>query len=522
MDIGAQYEYSSGILLGSLAGDITLGNISADLVLAAALGLDGLLSDDYDENGVPLGNGNIYDVGDVQAHYLGLLARNNIGTADTPINTDVDILSAYSWDSGNIYINEANSIELGLYLPLYGYLVQISNGNGGQQQIGALGLSVAANDGIINISSGGDMLVNSVVSPNGGVFLESREGNIYAGTGWCPAGYCEGGQEPASVQTTSTFNLFNTLADMVMMDGWSEFGGPDYFLPGMVSDSLINWVNDGELYGNPYLMPGPNVLAGSYSYFSTPNGTIGVGTPEDASVYNPLEVCILAVNEDSDSWAVPQGFTPQAGLTLNIGGSSAGDGFTIDTGNGNGSLGVSGAIRGIVRPGVTAVTGVFPAPDIDNTSTSPLNPPGYVFYEDVCSDCCLAPDRPTDVVKYVFQPPTAGYLPQHQIWPGFGQTPTPPDISGGTQFLASTLKEFKIYYELNSNFRLSTASLVNSTDFYAYHPVTETDESAFDGISLDVEAYEFIEQNINLKKKIAPYFGGEAEENDEQNTDVNL
>jgi hypothetical protein len=39
--------------------------------------------------------------------------------------------------------------------------------------------------------------------------------------------------------------------------------------------------------------------------------------------------------------------------------------------------------------------------------------------------------------------------------------------------------------------------------------LTPTDSSSFDQIKLDAGAYEFIQQNINLKKSLAPYFGEE-------------
>jgi len=40
----------------------------------------------------------------------------------------VDILSAYSWDEGDIYILENDDIELGLYLPIYGYVYDGGDG----------------------------------------------------------------------------------------------------------------------------------------------------------------------------------------------------------------------------------------------------------------------------------------------------------------------------------------------------------------------------------------------------------
>ncbi|RKY26826.1 MAG: hypothetical protein DRP61_05350, partial [Candidatus Omnitrophota bacterium] len=256
VSLDIQAQYGSGIFLGSLAGDITLGDLSADMVLATALGLDG--------------DGSIKDVGDVNAHFLGLLARNNIGTVDNPINTDVDILTAYSWDSGDIYINEKNSIELGVYLPVS------VNGNPAV----SLGFSVAANDGIIHITSAEDMIVNSVISPRGGVFLETTGGSIYAGQGWCPI------ISQADINSLGLPTFIQNLLEQALMDvkltDWGTIGGIDYFSPIMV--------------GFPDMPAGPNVISGGASYFSAPSGTIGVGSPVDPeSLDNPLRVCIQVI-----------------------------------------------------------------------------------------------------------------------------------------------------------------------------------------------------------------------------------
>ena len=43
--------------------------------------------------------------------------------------------------------------------------------------------------------------------------------------------------------------------------------------------------------------------------------------------------------------------------------------------------------------------------------------------------------------------------------------------------------------------------------FYFYHPLTPTDLAAFDAINLDPGAYEFIENSLNLRGDISPYFG---------------
>ncbi|MBF0331389.1 MAG: filamentous hemagglutinin N-terminal domain-containing protein [Candidatus Omnitrophica bacterium] len=176
IDIHSDANYGSAILLGSMAGNITLGDIGADLVGVAALGLD-------EDGGSIAGTEGV-----VNANYLALIAGNNIGTKDAPINTNVDILSAYSADVGDIYINEANDIELGMYLPIT-ISEDLPSSIMSRSELPSMidiGFSVAANNGTIHVVSAGDMTVNSVIAPRGDVYLESTGGSIYAGHGWDP------------------------------------------------------------------------------------------------------------------------------------------------------------------------------------------------------------------------------------------------------------------------------------------------------------------------------------------------
>ncbi|MFC1514586.1 filamentous hemagglutinin N-terminal domain-containing protein [Candidatus Omnitrophota bacterium] len=524
LEIGAQYEYSSAILVASLIGDVYLGQIGADMVLAAAFGLDELFSPDY-TGGTPSGEADIIDrEGMVEAKYLGLLARNNIGTLGEPITTDVSILSGYSWDQGGIFIDELNDIELGLYLPII-----YAEDSGARAA--TLGASVAANNGIIAIAANGDILVNSVIAPHGGVLLLSREGSIYAGEGWCPAGFCDA--EPNSESTQTSFisgpSLAGLLMDIFLMEGLSAFGGPDYFLPVMASDSFMTLLQSGceSLEGNPYLNPGPNVVAGGKSYFAAPNGTIGVGDPRigDAplDLYNPLNVCIQDI--DGQSVLPIAGINSAAGLTLNIGGRVPNN--TYQDPWGHGFIGIGGAIEGIVRPGVTAITGVFPSPDLQPVQNNPLYPPGYVFYHDMQGECCglLTPyqqQEPTEVIHLASVSITngvRGYTLPTQIWPGPHDVPPPPPQTRSI-VIPKEPNGFRVYYEIlnPSDFRNFEPTTRGSgkIGLYAYHPISEVDESAFDAIALDVGAYEFIDNNLNLNDPLAPYFEEEEEEQAQQ------
>ena len=417
----------------------------------------------------------------IKAQVAGLLARNHIGESISPIRTEIETLLAYSHGVGDIYINEADDIKLG----------------GLMNDLGAIyGVSVAANNGTINITSAGDMIVNSVVSPGGGVFLETTGGSIYAGSRWCPS---------TATSPSGPFspvpNFLASLSSTSLMD----MAGTEWNIPGGVIgfSPIIDYASASV---------GPNVIAGGYSYFSAPVGTIGIGNRngvagpaddlEPTALDNPLSVCIqvLSGNLSGNNSAVPispsddpnvfSGGVPIAGLTLDIGGvvpsTYFNDGY-------NGTIGLSGAIEGIVRPGTTAVTDVFPSPvlayalDSNGIEAGAEKPSGYVFYDDSDANCCT-----------VLSGPAAINTGPKQIWPIM-----PPQ---GVPLLLP--RDFRIYYELSENFRVSLAQPLRATEFFAYHPLSSADFSAFDDITLDFEAYEFIEDNIDLKKKkSAPFFG---------------
>ncbi len=487
--IERQFDYSSGILLGSLGGDITLGLLRADAVIAAALG------------------GSIYDatniaeavIGDVHAQYLGMLARYDIGTALNPIRTFVDIVSAYSWDIGDIYINNLASrpLQLGLYLPIFGISMgdrEVFDTLEGPVlrgllalpefvQIGAVGASVAANNGIIHVTSIGDMVVNSVISPRGGVFLETTNGSIYAGRGWCPVV----SQDDLDNAFGSGESFLMSLAQGVLMDmsgtAWNTVAGVDYFTPLMGVLQPYTYANDLPL--------GPNVIAGGYSYFSAPNGSIGVGALNNPAVGlfdNPLMVDIQVLTENlaGNNSALPDGIAAAAGLTLKIGGGQGlyNDGF-------NGDLPVSGVIGGLVRPGVT-MNGVFPSPALDFTDPSITT--GYVFYGDTstaygddCPGCSVTLDGSS-----------VRDLGLEQIYPNIPQ-------GNLINQLAIDPRIRNIYHP---SFRTVSIDRQTPTGTYFYHPLMLSDSSAFDGIALSAAAYDFIDGNLGLKGNLtfSPFY----------------
>ncbi len=376
----------------------------------------------------------------ILANTAELMALSNIGLAGSPINTKVDTLAAFSSGTGDIYISETDSIELG-----------------GIDTATGTAHSLAANNGIIHITSAGDMIVNSVVSSRGGVFLETTGGSIYAGTGWCCADVA-GGLNPMAAAGTE----------------WNTNAG------------IANFY---QVVPLP-LAAGPNVIAGGYSYFGAPNGTIGVGTPTNhtSGSFNPLWVNVQVLAGSHS--ALPAGFTspttPTAALNLLIGSSV---GPTIDTGKSNGPLGVSGAIKGIVRPATT--TNFYPSVGIDTINGGPS---GYVFYYDYSdgTPCCSPLFGPAATLTSM--PSGNPYTSTYQVWPPFPATEF-------ASIIASLPRGFRAYYEILAPSQFLSYYPSAKTGLYAYHPLTPTDTSAFDDIRLDVGAYEFIENSLKLKDK---------------------
>ena len=89
--------------------------------------------------------------------------------------------------------------------------------------------------------------------------------------------------------------------------------------------------------------------------------------------------------------------------------------------------------------------------------------------------------------------------------------PVLPPVTTGGFFSLGVLDNifdfYRAYYEILSPSQFLSFEPATKIGLYAYHPLTETDDSAFDNIKLDAKAYEFIEDHIKLKKKLPDYFG---------------
>jgi len=83
--------------------------------------------------------------------------------------------------------------------------------------------------------------------------------------------------------------------------------------------------------------------------------------------------------------------------------------------------------------------------------------------------------------------------------------PPPPDPEDPTYW--EQLQEFRVYYEILDPSQFLAFEPAQKIGLYAYHPLSSADLSAFDNIRLDAGAYDFIDDNLEMKKKANQYFG---------------
>ncbi len=69
------------------------------------------------------------------------------------------------------------------------------------------------------------------------------------------------------------------------------------------------------------------------------------------------------------------------------------------------------------------------------------------------------------------------------------------------QTFENMIDELRVYYEILEPSQFVSVEPAQKIGLYAYHPITETDASAFDDLTLDVGAYEFIEEQLRKKDK---------------------
>jgi len=191
---------------------------------------------------------------------------------------------------------------------------------------------------------------------------------------------------------------------------------------------------------------GPHVAAVKDSFLNAPNGKISpVGTPLNVSIKGDLYLDISNLS------------------------------ITYPTRE------IYGNLVGTITPLNTPIL-------IPTRFPQPLNPPGFVYFntKQIWSPKSNADyQRLAQLVVSRHKPFIAQYRHKFYNNPRYQQE-------------AAKVKED--YFESLSGYRF--ASFEPATPlFYAYHPLTPTDTSAFDDIRLDVGAYEFIENSLKLKDK---------------------
>jgi len=413
------YAFNSKITMSSTNGDVSLGTITADMIQVKALGTTG--------------DASIIDLGKINAHLAYLNAKNDIGTASSPLTTNVDILAAYSFTKGNVYVKADDKIQLGFYLP-----VDVTP-TAGATLNAVLGFYTAANDGIIHVVAPGDVTVNSVLAPRGGVYIQSTNGSIYAGSG---------------IKPTSGITALNTLIGVPGMS--TPVGG--YWRTSLLLTKFAPVV-----YTFTNLSPTYNIISGSYSYLSSLYGTIGTGTAAS-----------------KESW-------------------------------------MSGSIYGTIKPGITSVTGYPSAYDLDPIYGYPSGYTTYYSYgtkqvypETLYSGVTLNnPMRVRcDLVNTAeeYWAVRDGWTTTSALTLQFGG---PNNYDSSTDNAATINQFIRAYYEIVAPHRIDGFEPATPVTFYAYHPLTPTDSTAFDGLTLDEGFYQFLDGNIQLNSPLNAYFGEE-------------
>jgi hypothetical protein len=322
--------------------------------------------------------------------------------------------------------------------------------------------SLAANDGIISIKAQRDIVVNSVIAPNGGVSILIENGSIYAGNA---GDHGEYGLNTSLHPLENPNGLFSGIGL-----GVNSFN---------LSISGTNTV------------PCPHIIAGGYTYLSATHGTIGVG---------------------------------HAGLAKDP------------------NIGVQ--IIGTVRPGVTSQAGVYPAPDVisgapvgiidyddsslfgnpdigpqsDDTGNKIISSPGGslpsldnqlgVFIEAFGGAKSALPSGMTSaaglligIVPPVVVPP-AIIPPIIVTPPAVNPVINAIGLNGVPPVINTLLPNRTVYYEILNPHLVRDIEVVPPSTIYAYHPLVETDNSAFDNIKLEPEAYDYIDGHINLNNPL--------------------
>jgi hypothetical protein len=145
-------------------------------------------------------------------------------------------------------------------------------------------------------------------------------------------------------------------------------------------------------------------------------------------------------------------------------------------------MGVSGTIGGTVGGVYHFDPGIHALYNLANTAFSG-NPPGYIFLNKV------------------------------EIWPNLSlPTVVNNNVALAAAQIDNSLQENQnAYYERLHVHLIREAEVASPLNIYAYHSLVDSDNSAVDHIKLEPEAYDYIDQHINLINPLGPALQGEGQ-----------
>ncbi len=431
-------------------GNITLNNDS-DLTLGTIQALGNTVT--LTSAGAILdGNGG---ANNISADSLFLTASNGIGSADA-LETQVSTLDALNTTSGNIEIDNTGVLYAQSVINQSGLgdIVITANSDLTVGNIQAFGLG-----NVYLTTTGGSILDDLAFDPADTNFIIGNLVQLNASGNIGNSGLVNGDIDVSTntINAQAAGDLVIEEADSALFNTITAGGLISLLAHG--TSSLVNIIGNGSV--NIRTSSGDlNILGTVTSNLS------GVGlTADNGSIYAFGSGPHLVANGDSFINA-PNGAITPFGSPLNV--YVAGDLF-LNIAN----LAITFPTRlvyGNLTGTIISANGIpliFPL-----SFPSSLNPPGFVYFNGI------------------------------QIWP-------PTSNAMFQQLAQSTARSFEHgYFEFLQSYRMISFDQT-APNFYAYHPLAPIDSSAFDALSLDTGFYEFLNDNINLKKTLGPYFGEE-------------
>lgn len=509
--------------------------------------------------------------GTITANNLSLVANNDIGSSTNRINTNANNISARSKDIGNIYLKQTTAVTLSNLFAANGLIDVIADGQitadkivtaGGptdsislQTTFGDIDLegniSAAGGLGDVTLNSAGniyDINANSMVTANNlnlstgingssvglQLFLGAAISNTYVVNGHqvlvidnqpgaasynvyfiaysTTTGQPIGSwQEVASNVTASDGSttiwtdpspaLIGTLASyyaQVATAATSNIGSSTQ----RVNTNVNNISGISQDIGNVYLNQAKAV---TLSNLNATNGLIDVISAGDMSVGDVNAAGDVTLNSGNGSILGIGGGTnvtsggntnltagnligswvPYSPLNVNVGKDlylAIGQRDSSSVSGSVGPMGVSGTIGGTVGGVYHFDPGIHALYNLANTAFSG-NPPGYIFLNKV------------------------------EIWPNLSlPTVVNNNVALAAAQIDNSLQENQnAYYERLHVHLIREAEVASPLNIYAYHSLVDSDNSAVDHIKLEPEAYDYIDQHINLINPLGPALQGEGQ-----------